>query len=84
MRITLDFAAVLSQWPLLLKGVGWTLLLTAFSAVLGVAIGVAGAWARSSGALGLRTVVAATWSWCATPPSSCSCSSSSSACRPWA
>ena len=29
MRITLDFAAVLSQWPLLAKGVLITLLLTA-------------------------------------------------------
>ena len=57
MRVTLDFAAVLSQWPLLLKGVAWTLLLTALSAVLGVAIGIAGAWARSHGAPWLRAVV---------------------------
>ncbi|MFL5121556.1 MAG: amino acid ABC transporter permease [Microvirga sp.] len=57
MRITLDFAAVLADWPLLLKGVAWTLALTAVSAVLGVAIGVACAWARRSGPLWLRTVV---------------------------
>jgi polar amino acid transport system permease protein len=57
MRITLDFLAVLSQWPMLLKGMAWTLGLTAISAVIGVAIGVACAWARSSGALWLRTLV---------------------------
>jgi polar amino acid transport system permease protein len=57
MRITLDFAAVLSQWPLLLKGVAWTLGLTAISAVLGVLIGVAGAWSRSAGPRWLRIVV---------------------------
>ncbi|MEY4862815.1 MAG: hypothetical protein RLZ51_910, partial [Pseudomonadota bacterium] len=36
MSPSLDFAAVLSQWPLLLKGMGWTLGLTAVSATLGV------------------------------------------------
>jgi len=59
MRIALDFAAVLSQWPLLAKGVAWTLGLTAVSAVLGVAIGVAAAWARSHAATWLRVVVGA-------------------------
>ena len=57
MRITLDFAAVLADWPLLLKGVAWTLALTAISAVLGVAIGVACAWARRSGPAWLRAVL---------------------------
>jgi len=57
MRISLDFAAVLAQWPLLLRGVAWTLLLTAVSALLGVAIGVAGAWVRSAGPRWLRAVV---------------------------
>jgi polar amino acid transport system permease protein len=57
MRITLDFAAVLADWPLLLKGVAWTLALTAISAVLGVAIGVACAWARRSGPAWLSAVV---------------------------
>ena len=55
MRITLDFAAVLADWPLLLKGVAWTLALTAVSAVLGVAIGVACAWARRSHRRGSTT-----------------------------
>ena len=56
MRIAFDFAAVLSQWPLLLKGVAWTLALTAVGATLGVAIGIAGAWARSAGPRWLRAV----------------------------
>ena len=47
MKIELDFLAVLAQWPLLVKGVAWTLALTALSAVLG---GVACAWARAYGA----------------------------------
>jgi polar amino acid transport system permease protein len=54
MRITLDFAAVLSQWPMLLKGVAWTLALTAVSAVVGVVVGVACAWARSQGPAWLK------------------------------
>jgi polar amino acid transport system permease protein len=49
MGIELDFLAVLAQWPLLLKGMAWTLGLTAVSAVLGVALGVACAWARTEG-----------------------------------
>ena len=57
MRVTFDFLAVLSQWPMLLKGVAWTLALTAVSAVVGVAVGVACAWARSHGAPWLRTIV---------------------------
>ena len=59
MRITLDFVAVLAQWPLLLKGVAWTLALTAVAAVIGVAVGVACAWARSHGPAGLRWAVGA-------------------------
>ena len=57
MRITLDFAAVLAQWPMLLKGVAWTLGLTAIAAVIGVAGGVGCAWARSQGPAWLRAVV---------------------------
>lgn len=57
MRIELDFLAVLEQWPLLATGVAWTLGLTAISALLGVALGVACAWARSHGQLWLRWVV---------------------------
>lgn len=59
MRIALDFAAVLAEWPLLLKGVAWTLALTAISAVLGVAIGIAAAWVRGHGPGWARTVVGA-------------------------
>jgi polar amino acid transport system permease protein len=47
--VTLDFAAVLGQWPLLLKGAAWTVGLTAVSAFLGMALGVACAWARTWG-----------------------------------
>ncbi|MFT4191090.1 MAG: amino acid ABC transporter permease [Comamonas sp.] len=54
MRIELDFMAVLGQWPLLLTGVAWTLGLTAIAMLLGTALGVACAWARSQGPLGLR------------------------------
>lgn len=58
MAIELDFAAVLSQWPLLLKGVGWTLGLTAVSAVLGVLLGTACAWVRTQGPAWSRPAVA--------------------------
>jgi polar amino acid transport system permease protein len=54
MRITLDFVAILSQWPLLLKGVAWTLGLTVVSAVIGVVVGVACAWARAHGPAWLK------------------------------
>ncbi|KQP43693.1 amino acid ABC transporter permease [Pseudorhodoferax sp. Leaf274] len=57
MRIELDFAAVLSQWPLLATGMLWTIGLTAISALLGVALGVVFAWVRSHGAGWLRWVV---------------------------
>ncbi len=59
MNIELDFAAVLSQWPLLLKGVAWTLALTAVSAVLGVALGIVCAWTRTQGPAWARPVVSA-------------------------
>ena len=54
--ITLDFGAVLAQWPLLLKGVVWTLGLTAISAVIGVVVGVVCAWARVHGGTVLRAL----------------------------
>ena len=57
MRITLDFLAVLEQWPMLLKGIAWTLGLTVVSALIGVVVGVACAWARSHGAAWLKWVV---------------------------
>jgi len=56
-NLSLDFAAVLTQWPLLLRGVAWTLGLTAISAVLGMGVGVACAWARTQGPAWSRPVV---------------------------
>jgi polar amino acid transport system permease protein len=55
--IQLDFLAVLSQWPLLAKGVLWTCSLTVVSAVIGVFVGVAFAWVRSHGSGWLKWVV---------------------------
>ncbi len=57
--ITLDFAAVLAQWPLLLRGAAFTMGLTAVSALLGVSLGVACGWARSSGPTWLAWIVGA-------------------------
>ena len=57
MQIELDFAAVLSQWPLLAKGVAWTLGLTAISALLGGLAGVGCAWVRTQGAAWSRALV---------------------------
>ncbi|WP_137895022.1 amino acid ABC transporter permease [Ramlibacter sp. 2FC] len=59
MAIELDFAAVLGQWPLLAKGVAWTLALTAVATLVGVALGVACAWLRVHGPAGARWVVGA-------------------------
>lgn len=56
--IQFDFLAVLEQWPLLLRGAAFTLALTAVSAVMGVALGVACAWARAWGPPLLGKVVA--------------------------
>ncbi|MDP9899267.1 amino acid ABC transporter permease [Variovorax ginsengisoli] len=52
-----DFGAVLVDWPLLAKGVAWTIGLTAIATLIGMAVGVACAWARTSGGLVLRWVV---------------------------
>jgi polar amino acid transport system permease protein len=54
MHVELDFGAVLGQWPFLLKGVLWTLGLTAIALALGLAVGIACAWARASGPAPLR------------------------------
>ena len=59
MAIELDFAAVLTEWPLLMKGVAWTLGLTAVSAVLGVLLGIGCAWVRTQGPRWSRPAVAA-------------------------
>jgi polar amino acid transport system permease protein len=56
-RVAFDFAAVLAQWPLLLKGVAWTVGLTVVSALLGVALAVGCAWARSQGPSWLKWIV---------------------------
>ncbi|MEI8265916.1 MAG: amino acid ABC transporter permease [Betaproteobacteria bacterium] len=56
--MSLDFAAVLVDWPLLLRGVAATVVLTAVSAVAGVAVGVACGWARAWGPVGLARAVA--------------------------
>jgi polar amino acid transport system permease protein len=55
--IALDFSSVLAEWPLLLKGVAVTVVLTAVSATLGVALGIACAWARVHGPRALRAAV---------------------------
>ena len=55
--ISFDFGAVLAEWPLLAKGVGVTVALTAVSATVGVTLGVACAWSRLYGAAWLRAVV---------------------------
>jgi polar amino acid transport system permease protein len=57
--VELDFAAVLGQWPLLLKGLAVTIGLTVVAAVVGLAVGVACAWARSQGHPVLKRVVGA-------------------------
>ncbi|NRF71595.1 amino acid ABC transporter permease [Aquincola sp. S2] len=54
-----DFAAVLAEWPLLLRGIGATVLLTALSAVVGMALGIACAWGRSWGPRWLQLIVGA-------------------------
>ena len=55
--MTFDFWAILSEWPLLLKGVAWTLGLTAIATVIGMALGIGCAWARAWGPGWLRWVV---------------------------
>ncbi len=59
MRVAFDFFSVLSQWPLLLKGVAWTVALSLLAAVIGVLVGIACAWARTHGAAWLKALVGA-------------------------
>ena len=47
MLIQLDFSAVLASWPLLVRGVVWTIGLTIVGTVLGLLLGTACAWARA-------------------------------------
>jgi polar amino acid transport system permease protein len=53
-----DFGAVLSQWPALLRGAAFTLLLSGLAAVIGLAVGIACGWARALGPVWLRPLVA--------------------------
>jgi polar amino acid transport system permease protein len=55
--IALDFPAVLAEWPLLAKGAAVTVALTAVSATIGVALGIACARARTHGPRLLRAIV---------------------------
>ena len=59
MRVTFDFLAILADWPMLLKGVAWTLGLTVIASIIGVLVGVACAWARTYGQPWLRVLVGA-------------------------
>ncbi|MBY0258367.1 amino acid ABC transporter permease [Methylobacterium sp.] len=59
MPLQLDFASVLDQWPLLLRGAAWTIGLTAVATLLGGVIGVLCAWARSGGPRPLRWIAGA-------------------------
>ena len=45
--IAFDFGAVLSEWPALLRGAGFTLALSGAAAAGGLALGVACGWVRS-------------------------------------
>ena len=54
----MDFLPVLANWPMLLKGLVLTVVLTGIALPLGMLLGVACAWARLHGGLTLRTVVA--------------------------
>ncbi|MFO1326539.1 MAG: amino acid ABC transporter permease [Rubrivivax sp.] len=56
--VTLDFGAVLAEWPLLLRGLATTAVLTAVSAAAGILLGTACAWARSWGPRPLSLAVA--------------------------
>ncbi|RZI78112.1 MAG: amino acid ABC transporter permease [Variovorax sp.] len=55
--MTFDFWAVLVDWRLIAKGIVWTIGLTAIATVIGMAVGVGCAWARSAGPVWLRWVV---------------------------
>src|SRR3990167_3388877 len=57
--IEFNFVTVLEQWPMLLRGLGLTVALTAISAVLGVVVGTACAWARLHGGTVLKRGVGA-------------------------
>jgi polar amino acid transport system permease protein len=49
MRVALEFLPVLAEWPLLLTGIAWTLLLTAASTFFGLLLGIVCAYLRTQG-----------------------------------
>ena len=57
MTVALDFGAVLQEWPILLKGMAWTVGLTCIATVLGLSVGIAAAWTRTEGSAFGRAVV---------------------------
>jgi len=57
--VQFDFGAVLVDWPLLARGAGVTLLLTAVAAPVGVALGIGCAWVRLHGPRWARKTVGA-------------------------
>ena len=54
----MDFLPVLANWPMLLKGLVLTIVLTGIALPLGMLLGIACAWSRLHGRLLLRTIVA--------------------------
>ena len=54
--MTLNFLPVLASWPLLLQGLGLTVLLTLIAAVVGMVVGIAAGWIRAQGPWLLRLV----------------------------
>lgn len=59
MTYAFDYGWIAQYWPVLLKGTGITIELTLVGGILGVALGVACAWARAFGPTWLRGIVAA-------------------------
>jgi len=58
MNYVFDFSSIGQYLPILLKGIAVTIQLIAVGAVLGVALGVACAWARTQGPVWLKPIVA--------------------------
>ena len=56
--MTMDFLPVLANWPMLLKGLVLTVVLTGIALPLGMLLGIACAWMRLNAGLAVRTVVA--------------------------
>ena len=66
--VQLDFAAVLVDWPLLLRGASFTLVLTEVATVLGLTLGIACARARSHGGVALRLIAGVYVEWIRNTP----------------